>query len=497
MKIKIITINKIYLFIFYIFINFVNVSNALQITEIMYDLPGSDASREWFEVYNESNKEEDLSKYKFYYEGECKLKNINKDSGNNILKQGDYGVVVIGNDATLFKTDNPDFSGNLFFTGYSAGSSGILRNSTSTSLSVKDERNVGLCDPQVKYKYDFIGDSKSLGESFNIIYLNSTSTEVSIVDSYVPTPGKQSSKIKQSSTNIETVDEKADTIIYRSSYNPRAYTVGDIKLEVPKQVFGVAGGYTFFPARVINSKGDILKSDVIWSMGDGVELATSSPEYVYKNPGNYTAIIEALTSDRVYGIERVSVNVQNPDIIISEYKISDSFENTGYIKIRNNNNEEINIGNFVLGCGWERFKISKHLILKPKEEYYFYNNILNFKCLDNNQYYNDINNSQQKYIALFFPNNKLLTEYKQDLLNKESSKYSKEVKNNSLAINLITEPQSYIKKDQNIKLTDLKVATNVKIKEINNTQENNEIKKEESVDKPKTFIEKLLYFLYE
>lgn len=478
-------LSSVFLFIG-ILLSDLNSVKALQVTEIMYDPAGTDGNREWFEIYNDKNIDEDLTKYKFYYEGECKLKSIAKDSGNNILKSGEYAVIVVGNNANIFKNDYKDFVGNLFYTGYSAPASGILRNSTSTSASVIDQRNVGLCDPQIKYKYDFIGQSQGDGESFNIFYDISTSTDtitklqtssVTIsTGSYISTPGTLNKKQNISVNNTtQTLDEKVANMTYTAGNNPRSYTVGDIKIQTPKEIFTIAGGYTFIPARVVNSKNEILKSDILWSMGDGIEIATTSPEYVYKNSGEYIAVIEALTNDRVYGIERVKVNVNKPNITITEV-------NENFIKIYNGVDDEVDIGGFFLICNNERFKISKHLILSPLSDYYFYNNNLDFKCLkDYNLIQKDID------IKILFPDLKLLHKYEYKNSNFEKvSLTSHDNINISSTTNIIIDDKSANLIIDNKYVSDLsskeKIFESVITKNITNTQKPN-IK---PLDKPKS-----------
>ena len=52
------------------------VSAQIEITEIMYDVPGSDAGREWIEIHNTGNTT-DLTDWRFFESGSNhKLKNV-------------------------------------------------------------------------------------------------------------------------------------------------------------------------------------------------------------------------------------------------------------------------------------------------------------------------------------------------------------------------------------------------------------------------------------
>ena len=85
------------------------------ITEIMYDLPGADAGREWIEVYNTNDFDVDLSQYRFF------RNNVNHRIGiydpdeadlPHTLPSGQYAVIADG--PPNFLVDNPDFSGILY-----------------------------------------------------------------------------------------------------------------------------------------------------------------------------------------------------------------------------------------------------------------------------------------------------------------------------------------------------------------------------------------------
>jgi len=134
------------------------------ISEIMYDLGGSDTGREWIEIY--SDEEVNLSGWKFYEaETNHKLILIN---GSEIFS----GYAVIADKPENFLLDNPDFNGILFDSTFS------LKNDNET-IALKDS---------------------SLNLTFEITYLsewggdgNNKSIQ-SVDDEWcegIPTPGKE------------------------------------------------------------------------------------------------------------------------------------------------------------------------------------------------------------------------------------------------------------------------------------------------------------------
>jgi hypothetical protein len=83
------------------------VSAQIEITEIMYDVPGSDAGREWIEIHNTGNTT-DLTGWRFFESGSNhKLNNYTNDL---ILEPNEYAVIV--DKPELFLNDT-NFTGTI------------------------------------------------------------------------------------------------------------------------------------------------------------------------------------------------------------------------------------------------------------------------------------------------------------------------------------------------------------------------------------------------
>ena len=83
------------------------VSAQIEITEIMYNVPGSDAGREWIEIHNTGNTT-DLTEWRFFESGSNhKLKNYTNDL---ILEPNEYAVIVDKPEAFLNDTN---FTGTI------------------------------------------------------------------------------------------------------------------------------------------------------------------------------------------------------------------------------------------------------------------------------------------------------------------------------------------------------------------------------------------------
>lgn len=96
-----------------------NEHSVLMITEIMYDLPGSDSGREWIEVQNIGNSVTYPEELKLIESGTSHK--ITHSRGSKILREGEY--FIIASNISGFLEDNPMFYGNLFESSFSLNNS--------------------------------------------------------------------------------------------------------------------------------------------------------------------------------------------------------------------------------------------------------------------------------------------------------------------------------------------------------------------------------------
>jgi len=140
------------------FLIFNNCFAKIEITEIMYNLPGADDKHEWVEIYNNSAKAIDLTGWKFN-DGDTITDHIlnappkNNSRGSLVLAIGEYALLA--GDAGTLTTDLPAYQGTIIDTILD------LKNSSST-LSIFDN-NGNLID-NVFYNSDWgaAGNGKTL-----------------------------------------------------------------------------------------------------------------------------------------------------------------------------------------------------------------------------------------------------------------------------------------------------------------------------------------------
>ena len=91
----------------------------VEITEIMYDLDGSDGGREWIEVQNTSSGPVDLTDRKLF---ENKTNHGLVALGDAMLAPGTYAVIA--DNPTKFKNDWPNYQGPLFDSAFALSNTG-------------------------------------------------------------------------------------------------------------------------------------------------------------------------------------------------------------------------------------------------------------------------------------------------------------------------------------------------------------------------------------
>ena len=109
-----------------------NVS-AIIINEIMYDASGSDAGKEWIELYN-NGEEINLTGWKFYEGGTNH--GLSLKQGDLMLGNNEYAI--ISSDDVSFLLEYPGFSGTLFDSSFSLSNSGEELTIKNSSLDIID-----------------------------------------------------------------------------------------------------------------------------------------------------------------------------------------------------------------------------------------------------------------------------------------------------------------------------------------------------------------------
>lgn len=106
---------------------------SIVFTEVMYDAPGADTSREWVEVQNTGSTSLTLRGWKLY---EADTNHKISAVGEGMIVPGGYAVIVASSEK--FKADWPNYAGVMYDSTFSLANTGetlVLKDASSTPLA--------------------------------------------------------------------------------------------------------------------------------------------------------------------------------------------------------------------------------------------------------------------------------------------------------------------------------------------------------------------------
>jgi len=124
---------------------------SIDITEIMYDAPGSDAGHEWIEVTNSGTAPVDLYGYKLSEGGANHA--MSAAEGTSTLAVGE--VAIISNNIQSFLSDFPNYSGTILKSSFSLSNTG-------EEVVVKDTKLAAVAPATYNSNSGAGGDGNSL-----------------------------------------------------------------------------------------------------------------------------------------------------------------------------------------------------------------------------------------------------------------------------------------------------------------------------------------------
>jgi len=320
----------------------------VMMTEVMYDLEGTDTGREWIEVYNAGSSPVDMADWKLFEANTSHR--LTAESASVIPAQG---FAIIADNTAKFLTDNPSFSGVLFDSTFSLSNEGetlILRDGSGTDIdSVTYSSAMGAA-----------GDGKSLQKN--------GSNWIAIL----PTPGAMTSgnaPPASGSVTTETTTSASSTAQTNSgihdshsSQSVANESTDNVVLEVTsgRDRLGFVGVPLSFEARV-KSPRDLPATYVShrWSLGDGSQSSGQFISHTYVYPGDYVVILNSEHGgDKA--VSKIRVRIVSPQISIRE-------ANQNFIELLNEGRDELNLGGWALETHGGRFVIPQDTIVLPRQ----------------------------------------------------------------------------------------------------------------------------------
>ncbi len=397
----------ILIFLSVIYLNPGVILAQIQITEIMYDVPGTDTGREWIEIHNSGSENINPTDFKFL-ENQVNHKIAFPESytGSQILESGKYAVIA--DNIEKFKIDYPNYNGILLDSAFSLNNQG-------ENLAVVDSEN------NVIHNVNYLPDWGGLGTGNSLQFLDDNWIPA------IPTPGalNSSDSIDESASNEGAND--SDSSVNGSGGNSTSTPSNDaesshsgqnsLSNEVAKASLKIGAGRTRYG--IINSPIDFLAISNLqakdhrnlqfdWAFGDAGSGKGFSPEYTYYAPGEYNVVLNAEYQADRNSVENATTRTK---VVIREPEIAFSLITSGKhvdILLKNGSKFEVNFGGFYFKFGTESyFEIPKDTILNAGSEITISGEISGF--ITNDLVGDDKKSgNSENVVKMYYPNGKFL-----------------------------------------------------------------------------------------
>lgn len=370
-----ITILTLLVFIFPSF-----VSAQIIISEIMYDVEGSDTGREWIEIKNTGVSSVDLSDWRFN-DGSNHVLLISEEKGGQgslVVGAGEYAILA--SDAIQFLSEYSGFNGIVI--------------DTVMSLGQQDDRTYMLSlihlDGTVENTASYTIAFGALGDG-NSLQLISESWMAGS-----PTPGAQNDP-----QDIVEVEEENNNSVNQSENQP-APSDGGSSFPIEPQIFAYAGedksvpvgADTVFEGKSFGLKKEpLLNARYMWNFGNLEIKEGQNVLHYYKYPGEYVVVLN-VSSGEFSASDRIIVNAYPAELDISNV-------DTDFIEIHNKSNRELNLSWWQIQSGNSRFIIPKDTIILPNKRLIFSSDITK------------LDTKNKKDISFLYPNGTLAIKFEE------------------------------------------------------------------------------------
>ena len=366
----------------------------VEITEIMYDLEGSDTNREWVEIYNGGSDDIDLAKWWFVdmaseNEKRHKFSPYPKESGDVVIRSNSFAVIVIKPEA--FLEDWSGFSGKILDSSFSLQQ----KYDIGEKLIIRDSEENDIDSVTYDPLWGANGDGNSL-QKVNGSWCAGT-----------PTPGVNNVTIcadspdddPDSSPTDWQGDDNQDTQEASATYSktmpswaeePKISTYAGARKRIV-----VAGVSTDFTGQSRGADDKLLSyARYIWSFGDGSQGVGKDITHTYYYPGEYIVVLN--TASRGYAaMDRVVVKVIPADIVITNV----SFDDPSFIEIYNKTSYELDLSQWKLKVGKWKFTIPQDTFIGPKKKIVFPSQVTKLSLKEGNE------------ISFLYPSGDIVTSY--------------------------------------------------------------------------------------
>ena len=372
----------------------------LVITEIMYDLEGSDTKREWIEVYNDGGSSINIADWRFNDGANHKFNAPPENGGQGSLTINGGIYAIFASDATIFLSEHNSFSGTVIDTVMSL-------NNTTDTLSLIDETGFEVVSVTYTSGVGATGDGNSL-QLVGGVWIAS-----------IPTVG--SGSLSLGGMEEEESVEESNSSTQTSSGSVAPITTPKITAIAPNDRTVISGAASEYRATAFGTKNKPLaNARYVWNFGNGVTKEGQSVLHTYSHPGEYVLILN-VSSDKLSSSDRALITVVEGDILISRV-------GEGIIELQNRENVELNLSWWQLKFGEDIFMLPRDTIILSGKKLIFAKSVTNL-----------MTNSKSD-VSLLYPNGIVAHTYGDDnpFIPQVSSIPNRNLKASSIVIKSVT-----------------------------------------------------------
>lgn len=325
----------------------------IRITEIMYDVSGTDSGNEWIEVLNTSENSIDLTTYKFFENNTAHI--ITNLNSSSLLSTGQYAIIA--DNAENFKIKFPNLpTSNIYDSVFS------LTNSLGEYLAIKNSEGDIIHEITYDPAVGASGDGNSL-------YIDSANFVIAGVPSPLGNISENNGNTGNSS-NTSTNSTSGTT----SSTGGGSTTLPKItsKFVFMSPSIIVVNNPVTIKAVLYGSSGEMIdRGEFTWNFGDGTSAIVNHLvpiDHTYFYPGNYVVSISYRYSS--YS-PIIFLNKLNITVIESPFELVDLYSQpVSAVGIKNNRDAEYDIGSYMIRTGNSVITLPKNTFVSGGDQVY-------------------------------------------------------------------------------------------------------------------------------
>ncbi|PCI29102.1 hypothetical protein COB55_02830 [Candidatus Wolfebacteria bacterium] len=319
----------------------------VDITEVMYDLEGSDGGHEWIEIFNSGSEQIAITEWKFF-EANTNHRISAVEGGIETITPGEYAVIADNIDK--FNADNPTYTGLLFDSAFSLSNTG-------ETIIIRDP---DLVDSDV---FTYTSDIGAKGDGQSLHKVNG------VVSARVVSLGSGVASETVIGTTTGVISEVNAAVL--SSHSSSA----PLTKVVAKKIFSASAGRhrlasenapVQFDADYKKGKSN-MSPRFVWSFGDGETLIGERVVHAYQFAGVYTVVLNAYQGND-HSVSRTKITIVEPKVNITS-------ATREYVEITNSSKHELNLNDWMLKTKNTTFKFPTDTILEPEVPVKFPNKI--------------------------------------------------------------------------------------------------------------------------